>query len=118
MILTHRQIRSGERIPGFEWAWGWPPRFQWAWGFAWHEPEMRRLVLLPLPLNWLIPSLRRVYFALLQGPRDRYYEKIRQECESEYSSGFGLGYKDGERAAWENVERRVKITQDALGSKE
>ena len=97
--LTYRQLRDGTLTP-------------WGFGFAWHEPEFRENVYILLPFNWLAAWIRSLVFVLMEGPRDRFTRDLEQKLESEYSTGFGLGYKDGEGRAWEAFARRIKILEE------
>jgi len=100
MIVTARRIREGYKLPFF-------------YGIAYEEVGMRMTIAYPIPFNFLVGWFRQAFYRLLTGPRLKYLMKLEQEVEvrleQERSSGFRLGYKDGENRAWAQTKRLVAL---------
>ena len=98
--LAKRQLRMGARIP-------------WGYGAAWDSYSVRETVFVPIPFNFIAAYMRAIWFFLMKGPRDRLTERILQSLGSDHTTGFGVGYQDGEKAAWRHLEDRLKVIRSA-----
>ena len=85
-LLTDKSVHEGEEIP-------------WGWGCVYYDPAVRELILAPIPFNFVAGWLRLVYFALMQGPRDRLFDAWDKTQYIEVNKSYNRGFKDGERAA-------------------
>jgi len=78
MRFAQRRLKGAERLPR-------------GYGFAWLDLDYREAVCYPLLLNWVFAWLRRCYWWLAQGPRDRAAEADRKS----WGQGYLQGHQDG-----------------------
>ncbi len=82
--LTMKQLWERERAP-------------WGWGRAYAEFSADRIVIAPIPLNWIIGWLREVYFRFAHGPRDEIASRIHTATNKGFAEGYKYGYSQGVR---------------------
>lgn len=90
-------------------------RIAFPWGIAWTRPDMREVVLIWIPFNFVVAWAREAWYRLLQGPRTAWEERIIDQLERDYQTGYSQGWQDGEEQGWRSVERNVKLLTEYSG---
>ena len=75
------------------------------YGYAYHNSATKQTVLAPIPFNYVIGWVRRIYLSLLIGPRTKRDGVQEQILLDKYQEGYRQGTEDARKLALLEMER-------------
>lgn len=90
----------------------------WGYGMGYFDYSSGRLVLYPIPLNWIIWAFREIYFRLMVTPIGIQKTIGTQQYADGWVHGYHEGFEEGKREAeqsfFDTLDRMVTNDRNRL----